>query len=646
MQSSDNLFCKFRYLHLHFEGHPVDATRTGYRFSLPDNNDNNYRLELPPPTLPNARDFDFDKISLYSMKACNYDYHLGPQSELEIQAYCSKVNSMLKEADSIERESLSPDQLVDLNIIVSQLKLELLEWNSVQRHKKDPAFYLPLNSILYLLPTWGPELEGTGDDRTSLSHHHPGVMTMTVSKILMAVLSRLRLIPSTLIQAHHNLTQPVKLFVQTCLDICESFGMFLVTDLHSLCGILVTEDKSQDFSNILAEIETATSVAAQCIKKYESFLRDVLLPKSSVALGVGKETYEKIIEYTLFMDSTDSLLALGEGHFSRVKAELESLAKDIDPSKSWQEITTEIINPMHPTASQLLQSYMSEIRRSRDHMISHDLVSDLPEDEKVVGFSTPRFLIPFSPVGDYLNPSPFVGMGRCRVRRDNEALTFPRVGHLMLHSIEAKNLSESEEEKLLRGHDYTWISVVSPHESYPGHHIQALRAQDHPRVLRKFHESILFYEGWGLYTEELSYESGFFNKDLTYQVEGSSSETRTVPASQYALLTRMTQLRLQLWRAARIILDIKMNTGELSFEDCREFLHEEIMFNQGASKGEAFMYASRPGYAPCYITGFVMIMELRRKMMEIKGERFNLREFHDSLLSKGCIPFKLLTTLL
>lgn len=229
----------------------------------------------------------------------------------------------------------------------------------------------------------------------------------------------------------------------------------------------------------------------------------------------------------------------------------------------------------------------------------------------------------------------------------------------MLHSVRDQNLSTSEEQKLLRGHDYTWISVVCPHESYPGHHVQALRAQDHPRVLRKYHESTLFYEGWGLYTEELAWETGFFDRQLCYSPEKDSSageeEERqcVVSADNYAKLTRLTQLRLRLWRAARVILDVRFNRGELSYEECRDFLHREVMFNPGASKGEAFIYASRPGYAPCYLAGFVMIMELRNRERTRRerdacddGHPFNLKDFHDTLLSQGCIPFKLLEILL
>lgn len=616
----------------------MEATRSGYRYPLPDS----LRSELLKTVSGYEEGLDYNATALSVLRACSYDHSLGPSSGLEIQEYCGKIQLLLKEAEGLDQDSLSPDQLVDLELITSQLKLELVQWRRVETYKKDPAFYLPLNAILYLLPTWGPEvLEGDGDYPTT--PHHPGVTGMALCEKLPAILSRLRAIPGVLLQAHRNLTSPLELFVNTALDISGSFRSFLAGDLPLLCNSLVSQDKSStDFGPILAEIESASAIAAKSVEKYESFLTSDLLPKSSVSLGVGKEVYELILKHSHFIDSCEELLDLGEKHFAGVKAKLEALAAEIDPTRTWQDITTNVINPMHPSASDLLSTYLAEIGRCRGHMMSHDLVSALPEDEKVVGFSTPKFLVPFSPVGDYLNPSPFARMG-C----PNDP-KIPRIGHLMLHSIEDQKLSNSEEQKLLRGHDYTWVSVVSPHESYPGHHIQALLAQDHPRVLRMYHESILFYEGWGLYTEELVWETGFFERELIYQLEGSL-ETAVIPAPVFAKLTRLTQLRLQLWRAARIILDVKLNTGELTPEDCREFLHREVMFNPGASKGEVFMYASRPGYAPCYLAGFVMIMELRqetRNGMERKGECFQLKEFHNTLLSKGCIPFKLLKTLM
>ena len=595
-----------------FSARPTEATRTGYRF--------------PPHTLTDAH-------SLLATKSTSYDHHTDVTCTEDIDTHLKRVRHLLEEAEGIDKASLSKEQLVDLQLIVSQLNLRFVMHQKVESHKKDPLTYLPLNAILYLLPVWGDE--GQDSEYRLEDHTHPGVADMSVDQRLSALLSRLRAIPSILICAHRGLTAPVKAFVETAIKICKFFSSFLATEVAPLCVTMLGEGASED---CIAEVELAAQIAGKCVETFGSFLSNELLPGSSSVTGVGREVYSDILCYSHFIESSEELLKLGETHFETVKEGLEKLAREIDPTKTWQEITKIIINPMHPTADDLLSTYMAEFHRARDHMISHDLVAALPQGECVRGFTTPSFLTPFSPVGDYLNPSPFAGM--------SSSTPPQRAGHLMLHSITAR--PPHTHQALLRGHDYCWISVVSPHESYPGHHVQALLAQTHPRVLRKYHESILFYEGWGLYTEELAYETGFFRRELEY-TEEDSKERKKLSAERFEQLTRLTQLRLRLWRAARVILDAKLNLGEMSVEECRDFLHREVMLNEGATEGEVFMYVSQPCYAPCYVGGYVMLMKLREEMRGRcveRGEEFSLRDFHDLVLSKGCIPFKLLQTLL
>ena len=650
-------FSIYRYLQLHFQAHTTEATCTGYRLPASEGYQTFCR-EFSSGKLHSYSSplFDSQQYVLLSAKTCSYDHSLDISADREIVEFCTRVRSLLGETEGIKESSLTPDQLVDKRIIIAQLNLELVMWERLQMHKRDPGFYLPLNSFLHLLPCWGPEKSLSSSSEQSESPPavdnsvHPGVMDLSICERLVALLCQLRGIPKTLQNARENLDTPVTVFVTTALETCSSFQGFLKNDVPQLSRVLASDDRDCnsgcDYQPVLDEIAFASEVAAACVERYVTFLREEILPRASSASGIGKEVYESILKYSYFIDSSEELLALGESHFKKVKQELAVLAKEIDPTKTWQEITDSLIRPMHPQASDLLSAYMAEIQRAREHMRACDLVCSLPTGEKVVGFYTPKFLVPFSPFGDFLNPPPFAGMGCGRLNVAEEVKPEARVGHLMLHSIEALRLSEEEEEKLLCAHDYTWISVIAPHETYPGHHVQALLAQYHPRILRKYFESPLFYEGWGLYTEQLAHETGFFEKEITVV---SAGETRVVQPLVYAKLARLTQLRLQLWRAARVILDMKINTGEFSFQDCREFLHREVMFNSRSSTGEVFMYVSRPSYAVCYITGFVLFMKLREQMTRKclqSGREFCLKDFHDVVLSKGSIPFKLLDMLL
>jgi uncharacterized protein (DUF885 family) len=180
-----------------------------------------------------------------------------------------------------------------------------------------------------------------------------------------------------------------------------------------------------------------------------------------------------------------------------------------------------------------------------------------------------------------------------------------------------EGLDKDKEEALLRAHDYTWIDVIAPHEAYPGHHLQALKAQENPRPMRQVFSTPVFSEGWGLYTEELMHETGFYADP-----EGA----------------RLTQLRLRLWRAARVLLDVQLHTGAMSYDDARAFLRDNIGMEESATAGEVGIYVSRPSYAIGYVVGYYEIMQLREDYRRAKGDAYDAREFHDRLLTLGSLP--------
>lgn len=633
-------FCRF--LCLFFRAYPSEATRSGYRHLIPEDDTLLRELSTGGESLLSS-----DIFLLHALQGCSYDHKLMLSSSYEIDQYCQRVERLLQEALNIDTTLLDPEQNVDHALIVSQLRLELVKWREVRVYEKDPAFYLHFEAIHILLPVWGDD---TCKDESQSSStfllqdlSHPGVASLGVTYRLLALLSRLRAFPQMLMDARINLTAPVHIFVERAISLCLSFGKFLKEDFPHLVKKLASYLDSQEstFTEcLMKELALAAQVAVVCILQYREFLEDQLLSKAVHPAAVGKEVYEKLLFYGHFLPSSDDLLSVGEQHFAEVKQQLQDVARGINPTRSWQEITEQVIWPLHPSAATLLPSYMEEIKRARNFVVSQDVLPPLPEGERVIGFHTPSFLVPFSPFGDFLDPAPFAD-----AKNDPHSRSCKRTGYLMLHSVEAMSLPPEEEEKLLQAHDFTWISVIAPHECYPGHHVQALLAQQHPRVLRKFYKSTLFYEGWGLYCENLAFELGFFRQPGN--VCSHMGQMKMSP-EEFEQLSRLTQLRLQLWRSVRIILDVKFHRGELSFAQCQEFLQDEVMFNPQSTAGEVFMYASSPTYAPCYVAGYLNLMQLReetRRKLTEEGRAFNLNNFHQCLLSKGCLPFQLLKTL-
>jgi uncharacterized protein (DUF885 family) len=119
-----------------------------------------------------------------------------------------------------------------------------------------------------------------------------------------------------------------------------------------------------------------------------------------------------------------------------------------------------------------------------------------------------------------------------------------------------------------------------------------------------------------MYSEQLMREHGF---DAT-------------PAHRMMLATDA------IWRACRIILDIRLHRGEIGVEEAIESLIEHTGFERPNAEAEVHRYTSTPTYQLSYLLGKVLILRLREDEQRRLGDAFSLRDFHDALLWSGSIP--------
>ncbi len=411
--------------------------------------------------------------------------------------------------------------------------------------------------------------------------------------------SRLEALPDSLAAGRENLDNPPELFTREAIDSARAQREFFEATIPDFAAEVPEHEE---------KLTAAAEKALEHVEKWIGFLEGELLDRSGGELAIGREDYEFLLRelHGLEMDA-DELLELGQRYFDETQELLESQARTIDPDADWRELT-ERIRDDHPEADDLLDAYCREIQRSREHVIERGLVT-VPDNEEVRCIDSDPSQRAFSPFGTFQTPAPF---------------SDDKVGYLILHPI-PDDISESRQEELLRSHDLTWIQVIAPHEAYPGHHLQAILAQTNERPLRRVFSTSIFTEGWGLYTEELMYEHDYFQ-----------------PREE----TRLTQLRLRLWRAARVLLDAGIHTGQMDREEARQFLADETGMEYDATAGEVGIYLYRPSYALGYVLGFHEMMSLREDYRQQAGDDFDLREFHDRVLGLGSLPFPLVRKLL
>ena len=160
------------------------------------------------------------------------------------------------------------------------------------------------------------------------------------------------------------------------------------------------------------------------------------------------------------------------------------------------------------------------------------------------------------------------------------------------------------------------------HETYPGHHMQVYVALEgagvHP-VLQFFFSSGLG-EGWALYTERLADEMGLYTDDVD----------------------RLGMLSNEAFRAARLVVDPGMHALGWTRQEAIEYMVAHTAESAAGIASEVDRYLAVPGQATAYLTGSLVIQDLRRRAEEELGDRFDIREFHDLVIEDGTVTLGML----
>ncbi|MBN7827699.1 DUF885 domain-containing protein [Bowmanella dokdonensis] len=166
------------------------------------------------------------------------------------------------------------------------------------------------------------------------------------------------------------------------------------------------------------------------------------------------------------------------------------------------------------------------------------------------------------------------------------------------------------------------LPSLTLHEAVPGHHLQnalARELDDLPPV-RRFTYISAFGEGWGLYSEYLGKEIGFYK----------------TPYDEFGALS------MEMWRACRLVVDTGMHMKGWSRQQAIDYMLENTALSAHNVTTEIDRYISWPAQALSYKIGEITIKRLRKTAEQALGERFDLRAFHDMLLENGSIPLDVL----
>jgi len=347
-------------------------------------------------------------------------------------------------------------------------------------------------------------------------------------------------------------------------------------------------------------LDGASQAARTALAGFRAHLHDGLLPGAAAECGAGRPVLEDILRWEHVLDDTPEELArYGREVLAETKDAMEEVAAELGYGDAAAAVAA--LQSDHPAPDDLVAAYRRAVEAARAHVVACGIAT-MPPGEELTVMATPTFLRSMLPFAAYDPPGPY----------DARQLGFyyvtpPRHG-----------LSGPELEAAMHSHPLASLATTGVHEAYPGHHLQLVSANRATTLARRVahlpNGGNILVEGWAFYCEELMERQGLLGD----------------PAM------RLMRLNDQVWRACRVVIDVELHLGIMDLPAAVDYLCAEAHMNRYEAELECRRYAGEPGQAMSYLLGKREVQRLAATYGRQRGG--SLREFHDELLSWGCLP--------
>ena len=544
--------------------------------------------------------FKFSPTSGTSAGLHQYDTQLEDYSAAGVQREIAALRGYEKKVAAIDASALDGPVAADRDILLNNIRSELLSLEVIRGWEKNPDSYSSgiTNSTFVIM-------------------ERPYALANTR---LRAVVAREKMMPVALMEARKNLKNPARISTEIALEQIDGDVSFFENDVPS--AFFGGADGAEVATDTATKAEFAKSNAAviAALKSYGAWMKSDLLPRSNGEYRLGAETFQKKLTYDEMVDlPLDRLLAIALDDLHKNQAEFARIAKEVDASKTPQEVLAELAT-IHPAPGELLNAFHATFE-SLIGFIREKHIITIPGEVQPTLEETPPFM----------RATTFASMDPPGAFETHSTKAYFNV------TLPEKDWTAQHVAEHMASFNVGTIVSTSVHEAYPGHYVQFLWMPKFSSKIRKLLGANTNIEGWAHYCEQMMMDEGY----------AAAPAGATAEQIRQARLIRLGQLQDALLRDARFVNSIKLHTGQgeaggkWTVDQAVDFFVKEGYQSHAVGLVETKRGTGDPTYL-YYTLGKLEIMKLREDMKKKQGAAFSLEKFHDDFMRQGFAPVKVI----
>ena len=507
-----------------------------------------------------------------------YDDRLEDFSAAAIAAEVAWLRAFTSRLDAVRTEDLTADEKVDRRILRGIVDGWVLDLDSVRTWTRNPMVYAAAitDGVHNLITMESSPLEHRMDQAAA----------------------KLRGVPRLIGAARQNLRNPPRVFVERAIAMFHGASDLLGTDLPRVF------DASADTVRRKA-VEAAAADARRALDAYTSELESRVLPRAPREFAVGTAAVEARYRAEELIDlPAGALLTIGERELAKTAAAFMDAAAKVDPARNPIDVWKDVLRD-HPARGELVSAAQRTVDELMAFIAAKRLV-DLPTSERVVVAAAPEY-----------------DLGLASMHSSPPLEPHPVKSFYYVTDARA-DWPPERQDAWLQKFNYPTLADITAHEVAPGHYVHSLFMRRTPGKIRRiwiglnpFPQPSSGQDGWAHYAEQLVSDEGFKREDPRY---------------------RLAQLSEALTRICRLIAGLRLHSGEWTVDDAARLFEERAHLPSPAAHQEAARGTYDPTYGG-YFLGRLAALKLRSDYAAARGAAFDLKQFHERVMTNGIAPW-------